>query len=42
MTQIVVDEQTKASMLIRYYFSEKKKILWKRPYKNTVSQKMLL
>ena len=42
MTQIVFDKQTEATMLIRYYCSEEKLIPWKRPYKNTVSQKMLL
>ena len=41
MTQIVFDKQTEATMLIRYYCSEEKIILWKRHYKNTVSQKML-
>ena len=30
MTQIVFDKQTEATMLIRYYCSEEKIILWKR------------
>ena len=42
MTQIVVNKQTEASMLIRYYCSKKKKFSEKKTYKKNMSQKLLL